>query len=234
MSSSSLFLLYPQTLARAGHSAVDSMIMTCGGLSDATIKVWMELDALSAIASALESHSVFKGGGDEDIVPAILFGMVKTLLNRSKTLHTVDGKFTEVEKVSRTTGQHPAKASLPSEDTQTENSSGAIRQRLAEACLQLLVERRDWVARSLSIAANCSPSSGAALSPSPVVMNNIWVNMLNHPDFLGPFTAKSPVRLRAKAVSAARACEAEEKFVPGFAEYLARLLGLGSSRSQTA
>lgn len=203
---------------RAGHSSVDSMIMTCGGLSDATIRVWMELDALSVIASALESHSVFKGGDDEDVVPVILFGMAKTLLNRSKTLDTVDGKCSEVEKVSKT----------------TENSSEAIRQRLAEACLQLLVERRDWVAQSLSIAANCSPSSDAALSPSPVAMNNIWVNMLNHPDFLGPFTAKLPVRLRAKAVAAARACEAEEKFVPGFAEYLAHQLGLGSSRSQTA
>lgn len=109
----------------------------------------------------------------------------------------------------------------------------AGRQRLAEAFLGLLAERREWVARSLAMAANASPtdiSGGAVQTPTPVTINNLLVNSLAHPDLLGHFTGRAPPRLRAKAVASARQCEADGTFAKGFAKQFARLLGLGTQQ----
>ncbi|CAM9586666.1 unnamed protein product [Scytosiphon promiscuus] len=166
---------------------LNSLLVSCGGLKEETIKVWQELDALSAITSALEAHAVFEGGGDED---------------------------RGAERDGRNS----------SDGTAGRSSRGAF--------LRLLAERREWVARSLAMAANASPTdlSGGAASPAPVTINNLLVNSLAHSDLLGAFTRRTPVRLRAQAVAAARQCETEGTFAPGFALQLTRLLGLGGQQ----
>lgn len=211
----------------------------------------MELEALSAITSALESHSVFEGGGDEDVLPAMLFGLATPLLLHNKEkqqqqqqlspLPTPPQKNEGAEK-----GGTPPVASSKIQDTSDtaiaittttkvdKEVFRAARQRLAEAFLRLLAERREWVARSLAMAANASPTdlSGGAAAPAPVTINNLLVNSLAHPDLLGAFTAKAPVRLRAQAVASARKCEADSTFAPGFAQQLAGLMGLGGQQEK--
>lgn len=232
--------------------------MSCGGLKEETIKVWQELDALSAITSALEAHSVFEGGGDEDVLPAMLFGLATPLLTNSQqqqrarqqqqqqqasaaqngTAPTAEAggeaAATAVTKPSKkeNAGAAAAAAATAAADQEAEKASMAARLRLAEAFLRLLAERREWVARSLAMAANASPTdlSGEAASPAPVTINNLLVNSLAHSDLLGAFTRRTPVRLRAQAVAAARQCEAEGTFAPGFALQLTRLLGLGGQQ----
>lgn len=66
----------------------NSLLVSCGGLTPDAIKTWVELDALAAITSALEAHSVFEGGGDEDVLPAMLFGLATPLLIRDKDVRT--------------------------------------------------------------------------------------------------------------------------------------------------
>lgn len=224
-----------------------SLLVSCGGLSDGTIKVWAELDALSAITSALESHNVFEGGGDEDVLPAMLFGLATPLLLSSKdqaqqakqTAQPTPGKEAKAATPASANGddkkENGAVATTAAEDAEAKKASMAARQRLAEAFLRLLAERREWVARSLAMAANASPSdlSGGAALPSPVQINNLLVNSLAHPDLLGRFTSKAPVRLRAQAVAAARQCETDGTFAPGFSLQLARLLGLGGNQDAT-
>lgn len=104
-------------------------------------------------------------------------------------------------------------------DEQAGKASKAARLRLAEAFLRLLAERREWVARSLAMAANASPTdlSGGQAVAAPVNIGNLLVNSLAHQDLLGPVTRSTPVRLRAQAVAAARNCEADGTFAPGFA-----------------
>lgn len=106
--------------------------------------------------------------------------------------------------------------------------------RLAQAFLLLLAERREWVARSLAMAANATPTdlSGGAPKAAPVTINNLLVNSLAHADLLGAFTPLTPVRLRAQAVAAARQCEADGTFAKGFAAQLTRLLGLGGQQDR--
>lgn len=66
------------------HARASSLLVSCGGLSPETIETWVELDALASITSALEAHSVFEGGGDEDVLPAMLFGLATPLLMHDK------------------------------------------------------------------------------------------------------------------------------------------------------
>ncbi|CAN0105914.1 unnamed protein product, partial [Sphacelaria rigidula] len=73
-------------------------------------------------------------------------------------------------------------------------------------------------------------SGTSAPAPAPVSINNLLVNSLAHPDLLGRFTGRAPVRLRAQAVAAARQCEADGTFAPSFAQHFARLLGLGTQQ----
>ncbi|CAM9811585.1 unnamed protein product, partial [Hapterophycus canaliculatus] len=245
-------------------SSCRSLLVSCGGLKEETIKVWQELDALSAITSALEAHSVFEGGGDEDVLPAMLFGLATPLLTNSQQQQRVrqqqqqqqqqasaaqNGTATtaatggrEEEPGAEAAAGTPSKkedagaaaaaAAAAAADEEAEKVSMAGRLRLAEAFLRLLAERREWVARSLAMAANASPTdlSGGAASPVPVTINNLLVNSLAHSDLLGAFTRRTPVRLRAQAVAAARQCEADGTFAPGFASQLTRLLGLGGQQ----
>lgn len=120
---------------------------------------------------------------------------------------------------------------LPSPTKEEAEAIRASRLRLAEAFLRLLAERREWVARSLAMAANATPTdmSGAgAATPKPVTINNLLVNSLAHPELLGRFSRETPVRLRAQAVAAARQCQADGTFAPDFAQHFARMLGLGT------
>lgn len=230
--------------------------MSCGGLGEDTIKVWQELDALSAITSALESHSVFEGGGDEDVLPAMLFGLATPLLTNFQQQQRARQQLEQQQAsaASKTTTpageQEGETATAPDTDTaskkedatagavavadaEADKASRAARQRLAEAFLRLLAERREWVARSLAMAANASPtdlSGGGSTAAAPVTINNLLVNSLAHADLLGAFTRLTPVRLRAQAVAAARQCETDGTFAPGFGAQLARLLGLGGQQ----
>lgn len=232
-----------------------SLLVSCGGLGEETIKVWQELDALSAITSALEAHSVFEGGGDEDVLPAMLFGLATPLLTHSQQQQRArqqqlqqqqpatppPAESGEGAEEASAVAPAPAPAATPSKkedagaaaaaaataavDEEADRASKAARQRLAEAFLRLLAERREWVARSLAMAANASPTdlSGGQAAPAPVTINNLLVNSLAHADLLGAFTRLTPVRLRAQAVAAARKCEADGTFAPGFAPQLVRL-----------
>ena len=182
-----------------------SLLVSCGGLSKETAKIWVEVGGLSAITSAVESHSVFVGGGDDDVLPAMLFGLSMPLLLYMKE--------DEKHELATTT------------DAGAEKTSRAAREHLVEVFLRLLVERREWVARSLRIAANTSRSDVV-----PVTINNILVNSLAHEELLGPYVGTTPVRLRAQAVKASRTLETEGRFAPGFAEKFARLLGLGGQQ----
>lgn len=217
-----------------------SLLVSCGGLGEETIKIWAELDALSAITSALETHSVFEGGGDEDVLPAMLFGLATPLL-----LSIKNGKKQQQQREAASDKGQSAADKTDSEkkadstavaavDEEAEKSSRVARQRLAEAFLRLLAERREWVARSLAMAANASPTdlSGVTSAPAAVTINNLLVNSLAHPDLLGAFTGRAPVRLRAQAVAAARQCQEDGTFAPGFAQQLARLLGLGGQQDR--
>lgn len=217
--------------------------MSCGGLGEETIKVWQELDALSAITSALEAHSVFEGGGDEDVLPAMLFGLASPLLNNSQQQQRARQQQQQQQPASATQsaadsreGTEAAASTPPKKedaaavaaaaalDEEADKAARAARQRLAEAFLRLLAERREWVARSLAMAANASPTdlSGGQAAPAPVTISNLLVNSLAHADLLGAFTRLTPVRLRAQAVAAARKCEADGTFAPGFAPQLVR------------
>eukprot|EP00752_Nemacystus_decipiens_P017547 g15726.t1 len=238
---------------------LNSLLVSCGGLGEDTIKIWQELDALSAITSALETHSVFEGGGDEDVLPAMLFGLATPLLTHSQQQQRARQQQLQEQSKSAT---QPAKESGEGKeaaiaveaaatlskkddaaaagatavvDEEADKASKAARQRLAEAFLRLLAERREWVARSLAMAANASPTdlSGGQAVPAPVTINNLLVNSLAHADLLGAFTRLTPVRLRAQAVAAARKCEADGTFAPGFAVQLTRLLGLGGQQELT-
>lgn len=203
--------------------------------------MWAELNALSAITSALESHSVFEGGGDEDVLPAMLFGLATPLLLSTKDQaqqqqpQQAAGETTSANGDINDQKKKDEAAAADQAEAEKKASSVAARQRLAEAFLRLLAERREWVARSLAMAANASPSdlSGGSALPSPVQINNLLVNSLAHPDLLGRFTGLAPVRLRAQAVAAARQCETEGTFAPGFGLQLARLLGLGGNQDAT-
>ncbi len=234
---------HPPPLYPPHVKSLRSLLVSCGGLGQETIKVWQELDALSAITSALESHSVFEGGGDEDVLPAMLFGLATPLLTSSqqqqrarqqqlekqgggaKATAAAAGAVVEApeESTASTTlskkedaGAAPAAAII---DEEAGKASKAARLRLAEAFLRLLAERREWVARSLAMAANASPTdlSGGQAAAAPVNIGNLLVNSLAHQDLLGPVTRSTPVRLRAQAVAAARKCEADGTFAPGFA-----------------
>lgn len=234
--------------------ALRSLLVSCGGLGEETIKVWQELDALSAITSALEAHAVFEGGGDEDVLPAMLFGLSTPLLTHSQqqqrarqqqqqqqagnaTQPPAESGGTEAAAAAAATaaatpskkedaGAAAAAAVTAAVDEEAAKASRAARQRLAEAFLSLLAERREWVARSLAMAANASPTdiSGGEAAPAPVTINNLLVNSLAHADLLGAFTRQTPVRLRAQAVAAARKCETDGTFAPGFAPQLVRLI----------
>eukprot|EP00903_Cladosiphon_okamuranus_P019601 g18027.t1 len=241
---------------------LNSLLVSCGGLGEDTIKVWQELDALSAITSALEAHSVFEGGGDEDVLPAMLFGLATPLLTHSQQQQRARQQQLQQQKQQQQQQQQqaanatqpppaerteaatttPSKkedagaaAATATVDEEAGKASRAARQRLAEAFLRLLAERREWVARSLAMAANASPTdlSGGQAAPAPVTINNLLVNSLAHADLLGAFTRQTPVRLRAQAVAAARKCEADGTFAPGFAPQLTRLLGLGGQQDLT-
>lgn len=236
----------------------------------------MELDALSAITSALEAHSVFEGGGDEDVLPAMLFGLATPLLtNKLKAQQRANQQQQKTNGAAAAALPAAAAAAAPAaaeaaagaaatppaapaketstlskkgekakaaalaapaaeEKVEAEKTARDARQRLAEAFLRLLAERREWVARSLAMAANASPTdlSGGDAAPTPVTINNLLVNSLAHPELLGAFTGRAPVRLRAQAVAAARDCEADGTFARGFGEQLARLLGLGGQREK--
>ena len=236
----------------AGLPSLRSLLVSCGGLGEETIKVWQELDALSAITSALEAHSVFEGGGDEDVLPAMLFGLATPLLTHSQQQQRArqqqqqqraanpaqpPAEPTEGTEAAAATaaadatpskkedaGAAAAAAATSAVDEEADKASRAARLRLAEAFLRLLAERREWVARSLAMAANASPTdlSGGQAAPAPVTINNLLVNSLAHADLLGAFTRQTPVRLRALAVAAARKCEADGTFAPGFAPQLVR------------
>ena len=241
-----------------------SLLVSCGGLGEETIKVWQELDALSAITSALESHAVFEGGGDEDVLPAMLFGLATPLLTsaqqqqraRQEQLAKQGGGAqataaaatkagataepaaaaaaaapeAEASAALATTskkedaGAAAAAAAAAIVDEEASKAARAARQRLAEAFLRLLAERREWVARSLAMAANASPTdlSGGQAAAAPVSIGNLLVNSLAHQDLLGPVTRLTPVRLRALAVAAARKNEADGTFAPGFATHFVR------------
>ncbi|CAN0149617.1 unnamed protein product [Ectocarpus fasciculatus] len=236
---------------------LNSLLVSCGGLGEDTIKVWQELDALSAITSALESHSVFEGGGDEDVLPAMLFGLATPLLTNFQQQQRARQQLEQQQASAASKATPPAgeqggeKATPPDKaskkedataaangavavvDAEADKASRAARQRLAEAFLRLLAERREWVARSLAMAANASPtdlSGGGSAAAAPVTINNLLVNSLAHADLLGAFTRLTPVRLRAQAVAAARQCETDGTFAPGFGAQLARLLGLGGQQ----
>ncbi|CAB1096507.1 unnamed protein product [Ectocarpus sp. CCAP 1310/34] len=239
---------------------LNSLLVSCGGLGEDTIKVWQELDALSAITSALESHAVFEGGGDEDVLPAMLFGLATPLLTNFQQQQRARQELEQQQKqqqqasaASKATppaGEQGGETATPPPDTaskkegatagagavvdaEADKASRAARQRLAEAFLRLLAERREWVARSLAMAANASPtdlSGGGATAAAPVTINNLLVNSLAHADLLGAFTRLTPVRLRAQAVAAARQCETDGTFAPGFGAQLAQLLGLGGQQ----
>ena len=193
---------------------------------------------------------MFEGGGDEDVLPAMLFGLATPLLTHSQQQQRARQQQLQQQSASATqpaaAGSEEGKetatvaAAAPSKkedagaaaaaaatavvDEEADKASRAARQRLAEAFLRLLAERREWVARSLAMAANASPTdlSGGQAAPAPVTINNLLVNSLAHADLLGPFTRLTPVRLRAQAVAAARKCEADGTFAPGFAPQLVR------------
>lgn len=241
--------------------SLGSLLVSCGGLGEETIKVWQELDALSAITSALESHAVFEGGGDEDVLPAMLFGLATPLLTNIQQQQRarqqqeqqasaakagagagVEGKPTPAPAPAAATpskkedaGAAAAAAAAKVVNEEADKASRVARLRLAEAFLLLLAERREWVARSLAMAANASPTdlSGGAATASPVTINNLLVNSLAHSDLLGAFTRLTPVRLRAQAVAAARQCEVDGTFATGFAVQLTGLLGLGGQQERT-
>lgn len=132
----------------------------------------------------------------------------------------------------------PQSATTPTPTPPTKKEDEAFRAgrlRLAEAFLRLLAERREWVARSLAMAANATPtnmSGASAASPKAVTINNLLVNSLAHPELLGRFSRETPVRLRARAVAAARECQADGTFAPDFAQHFARVLGLGTVQEQ--
>lgn len=212
---------------------------------------------MSAITSALESHAVFEGGGDEDVLPAMLFGLATPLLTniqqqqraRQQQEQQVNaaqagagaGAGAEGKTAAAGAAATPSKkedaaaAAAKAVIEEAEKASRVARLRLAEAFLLLLAERREWVARSLAMAANASPTdlSGGTATPSPVTINNLLVNSLAHSDLLGAFTRLTPVRLRAQAVGAARQCETDGTFATGFASQLTRLLGLGGQQERT-
>ena len=195
---------------------------------------------------------MFEGGGDEDVLPAMLFGLATPLLTHSQqqqrarqqqlqqqsasatqpaAAESGEGKETAIVAAAAPSKKEDAAAAAAAAatavvDEEADKASRAARQRLAEAFLRLLAERREWVARSLAMAANASPTdlSGGQAAPAPVTINNLLVNSLAHADLLGPFTRLTPVRLRAQAVAAARKCEADGTFAPGFAPQLVRRL----------
>lgn len=196
---------------------------------------------------------MFEGGGDEDVLPAMLFGLATPLLlkgkgnGQSRANQQSGGgagagngaaQAGTAAAGSATTASEETEKSAAADaatlDDEADNRSRAARQRLAEAFLRLLAERREWVARSLAMAANASPTdlSGGSAAPTAVTINNLLVNSLAHPDLLGAFTGKAPVRLRAQAVAAARQCEADGTFGTGFGQQLARLLGLGGQQDK--
>ncbi|CAM9637704.1 unnamed protein product [Discosporangium mesarthrocarpum] len=177
---------------------LNSLLVSCGGLrTPGDTKIWEELDAMSAIASALEAHTIFQGGGDEDVLPAMLFGLATPLL----------------------LGRNP-------------DNPGEDQMRLARAFLTLLADRREWVARSLSMAASASreDTTGTSGQAAPVPVNNLLINSLAHPNLLGRVSIMAPVRLRARAIAAARQCESDGRFASGFAEHLTQALGLGGHK----
>lgn len=199
---------------------------------------------------------MFEGGGDEDVLPAMLFGLATPLLTniqqQQRTRQQQEQQTSAAEAGAgagaegKTAGAAAGAAATPSKnkdagaaakvvDEEAEKASGVARLRLAEAFLLLLAERREWVARSLAMAANASPTdlSGGTAKPAPVTINNLLVNSLAHSDLLGAFTRLTPVRLRAQAVGAARQCEADGTFATGFATQLTRLLGLGGQQERT-
>ena len=131
-------------------------------LSKETVSIWVEVGDLSAITSTVESHSVFVGGGDDDVLPAMLFGLSMPLLLYMKEDEKNDLAITT--------------------DAGAEKTSRAAREHLAEFFLRLLEERREWVARSLCIATNTSRSDVL-----PVTVDNILVTSFSHEELLGPY-----------------------------------------------
>ncbi|CAM9211285.1 unnamed protein product [Choristocarpus tenellus] len=177
---------------------LNSLLVSCGGLKAEDVTVWEELGALCAIASALEGHAAFLGGGDEDVLPAMLFGLATPLLRAHQPSDLLEDRL-----------------------------------RLSTAFLVLVADRREWVARSLAMAANTTQADPAGLAgqPQPVTVDNLLVSSLSLPGLFGAACQKTSVRLRARAVAAARECEREGSYSPGFAEALARCLGLGGQKA---
>lgn len=221
------------------------MLVSTGGSKDETAKTWVELDAPQAIAGALEAHKMFQGGGDEDVLPAMLFGLASPLLLYMSRLEAppleakreANKEVGDAARKAKKKTETPAQGGDETKDTtkalsmQEKKKMDLLRQRLADAFLRLLAERREWLARSLAMAANTTPANTSgelAAKPVPVSINNLFVNSLGHPDLLGRFAASAPVRLRALAVVASRKCEEEGTFARGFASQLAQLLGLAA------